>query len=529
MFAHLGPDAVLEPLVGSWPADAYIIAPLTTAMTVAANHLPILRSFVARPKLHQDAVKMPKLAGGPFVDVAPERVAEVAALLAWTEREHAPLVGLAEAIKSLELAIAQDTSGQGLEAAWAKVPPLLRGFVELRYDLQHRASARYLEPMFYKQGFYREASQSFTLEKVTGDRRAFWYSTPRFAEPGRVMLAAPFADERIDMLCRARTEAVDVDALADAFTLAGPDRAAFAACFRASAPPPAARYTGPGMRVRYFGHASLLLESADVAVLVDPTLGPGWPGAPPRYSWDDLPARLDYVFITHAHSDHYCPEILLQLRHRTGTVVVPRSGGSLVDPSLELMLRAMGFKHVVGLGELDRLELPGGHATAIPFFGEHGDLDIQAKASWAIRLAGRGVLVASDAQGIEPRVFELLSDELADLDALFLAMEPNGAPPLTWGYGPMFAVPPTRAMDQARRQRTAIQGEIVQILARLAPKAFYNYAMGLEPWLKHVMGLGDPSVRPALDDGDEVVRFCKERGIVAERLHVQKELYFRST
>ena len=36
-------------------------------------------------------------------------------------------------------------NGGSLESLYAKVPDLLRGYVELTYDLSHRASARVIE------------------------------------------------------------------------------------------------------------------------------------------------------------------------------------------------------------------------------------------------------------------------------------------------------------------------------------------------------------------------------------------------
>ena len=70
----------------------------------------------------------------------------------------------------------------------------------------------------------------------------------------------------------------------------------------------------------------------------------------PRYTYSDLPDRIDYVVITHNHQDHVLLETLLQLRHQIGTVIVlalrtahhpaPRSQNRSFAPSLGLELRA---------------------------------------------------------------------------------------------------------------------------------------------------------------------------------------------
>lgn len=135
------------------------------------------------------------------------------------------------------------------------------------------------------------------------------------------------------------------------------------------------------IRVRFFGHACALVETAAAAVMFDPLVALRRRGQTDRFSFADLPERLDYVVITHGHLDHLDIETLLQVRHLTERVVVPRTGaGDLLDPNLKLILENLGSPCVVELDEFEAAELPGSRLTAVPFFGEHGDLVVRGKS-----------------------------------------------------------------------------------------------------------------------------------------------------
>lgn len=85
---------------------------------------------------------------------------------------------------------------------------------------------------------------------------------------------------------------------------------------------------GPALRVRFIGHATVLLDLGDTRILTDPflrpTLGPLERHGPiPDRS---LFHRLDLVVISHAHADHFDPASLRTLPDRP-TVIVPRGLG----------------------------------------------------------------------------------------------------------------------------------------------------------------------------------------------------------
>jgi L-ascorbate metabolism protein UlaG (beta-lactamase superfamily) len=519
----LRPDVMVEPLFNQWLAVHTLIPPVSAAMMVVNKHLRIMRSFVEYPQGHVQALKMPGMVGGSFLALEPSRVPEVRELMERTQREHAEFLELDSALRALEKLLAQETSGESLERLYPLVPDALRGFVELKYDMQHRPSFRFFEPLLYRSRFYKERCQSVLLERVTADVRPFAYSTPRLAGDGRFMLPLPFRHEGLQALAAMRERPAPLGEMAERLGVTAEQSAAFREFFTEEAPTPVERFQGPGVRVRYFGHACILIESRDVTVLVDPSVSYKYPTDVPRFTFADLPERIDYVLITHGHGDHISPETLLQLRHKVGTVVVPRSNSGMADLSLKLLLQAMGFPRVRDLDELERLELPGGSILGVPFLGEHADLDVRAKLTYLVQLEGKSVLAAADVNCLEPRLYEYLREDVGELDALFLSMECEGAP-MSWGYGHMFTAPLARKVDQSRRLNGTNFERARPLVELFKPKHVYNYSMGLEPWLAHVMGLAYTATSPQILESDKLIQYCQQRGIQAERPFARLEL-----
>jgi L-ascorbate metabolism protein UlaG (beta-lactamase superfamily) len=299
--------------------------------------------------------------------------------------------------------------------------------------------------------------------------------------------------------------------------------ASFGSFFTSEPPKPAQRYTGDGVRVRYYSHACLLIETRDVAILTDPVVSYRYPTDIQRYSYDDLPDVIDYVLISHNHQDHCMYETLLQLRHKIRTIIVPPSGGGIADPSLKLLLKHAGLRDVVELAEMDSLDVPSGSILAVPFLGEHADLDIRTKTGYLLQLAERSVYVAADSCNIEPRMYQALREAVGPIDVVFLGMECDGAP-LTWLYGPLLFHPISRRMDRSRCFNGSNFEQAAALVEELAPKQVFIYAMGLEPWLVYLTSLAYAKDALPMLESDRLVAYCHARGIPAERLAYQREL-----
>lgn len=134
-------------------------------------------------------------------------------------------------------------------------------------------------------------------------------------------------------------------------------------------------------RITWFGHSTILLETAGKAILIDPMLGNvpapvAWAGSP-RFSSElpisaeDLPF-IDVVLISHDHYDHLDYGSILELKDKVGVFYTPLGLGAHlrawdVDPNKiiemdwweqqryeELTFIAAPARHFSGRGMFDR-------------------------------------------------------------------------------------------------------------------------------------------------------------------------------
>jgi L-ascorbate metabolism protein UlaG (beta-lactamase superfamily) len=521
---YLRPDVQVEPLIDQWYAWSHMIPPATASRHLTHRYLRIMDSYLGNPQAHASAVSNPKMLGGPFVDHGGSRTEEIRALRDGIKTKRKPLVELSAALEQLDEMLQTAPNGKSLAPLYAQVPEPLRGYVELVYDLRHNASFRVIEPLLYQSDFYDTSGQSLMLSITSGDDRPFVLSTPRLESSGTVHLHWTFDDPRIDELFRLKTAPEPWRRIEERLRIPEAARDLFKSFLTPNAPAPYQPYTGSGVRWRYFGHACILVETCGVTLLFDPVLSYTYESEISRYTYADLPDRIDYVLITHNHQDHLLLETLLQIRHKVHEIIVPRSGsGTLPDPSLKLTLEHAGFSRVRELAELETLSFDGGSITGIPFLGEHSDLPVATKLAYVVRLGGERLMFAADSCNLEPRMYDHVHRAIGDVGTLFLGMECDGAP-LSWIYGPLLLRPIERGMDQSRRLSGSDFTQADALVRRFGCRDVYVYAMGQEPWLNYVMSIKYTEASRPIIESNKLLAACHANGIVAERLFGEKEI-----
>lgn len=519
--SFLRPDVIIEPLVDGFYAWAHTVTPVQAAMNLAFLHVPLLEAYLQSPQIHINASSNPELRGGFFVNVEAARAGEIRDLLASIKRDRAEMLRFAEAIAEAEEIIRQGATGFDLSPLYPKLPAELSGLVEIAYDTNNQPSLRFIEPLVYKTSVYTEQRQAVQLSLETGVERPFILSTPRLDSPDVLELRVAFRHPGLEELSRSRVHGTTLPRLREMLQL-GDEQAAGLGRLLAPGPDVASdRYIGEGGRIRYFGHACLVMQTPEAAIITDPWVSSD-ASASGRFTYRDLPDYIDLALITHGHQDHTVLETLLALRGRVGSVVVPRSSrGSLADPSLALYLSHVGLP-VTEVDDFSEVEVTGGKVIATPFLGEHCDLDIRAKSTYMVRMAGRTMFVGADSSGIDPGLYRHMRNHAGDVDIAFLGMECAGAP-LTWLYQALLTKPVSKKMSDSRTLSGSNATQAAAIMTELAASEAYVYAMGEETWLGHVMATTYNEDSYQLKQVNEFMAWCADHGIKSGHLYGQHE------
>jgi L-ascorbate metabolism protein UlaG (beta-lactamase superfamily) len=462
------------------------------------------------------------------VDLPVTDVELVQALIAQTQKTQNLQISLAESIREAFRLILKQADGFSIEKFYPMLPENIRGYVELTYTLGNFPNLRVIESLLYQSEFNTKRLQTSRIFLSNDDDRPFIFSTPRLLSHDSIELNFSFDSPIYDFLAKLRNEPCEYEKIIETLQLTG-KQAEMMKTFLVEKPKSIASDNSPHSfktSVRYFGHACVLIESADrKSILIDPVVSYVQHGGIKRFVLADMPDHIDYVVLTHNHADHVMIESLLALRHKIGSIVIPSGGGGLADPSLRLMLQSIGFSKVLSLESLDTIEEDLFQITALPFLGEHGDLDIYTKAAWLIRVQDKNFLFAADSNNLDPKMYEHIRNLFGSIEILFLGMECLGAP-LSWTYGPYLPITIDRKKDQSRRLNGSDSARGMQLIQSLGCKTVYIYAMGAEPWLQFLTSIDpDENTIPKIN-ARELIAACNLSNIHAELLFGSAQMIY---
>ncbi len=194
---------------------------------------------------------------------------------------------------------------------------------------------------------------------------------------------------------------------------------------------PIAPFAGPGVKVTWIGHATLLIQMAGLTVLTDPIwserasplsfAGPRRV-TPPSHALEALPP-IDLVLISHDHHDHLDPDTLRAIDRRDRPrVIVPLGTRALVAramPGSRVSEHDWGERVTVGDGLAVRVE-PMLHGTGRTPFDQMRRL----WAAYVLEGGGRRVLFVGDSGAGDGRLWTALAARVGPID---LAIVPIGA------------------------------------------------------------------------------------------------------
>lgn len=491
MSLYLRDDVKIEPLVDRWYAHPFLISPPSAAF-MTRHHLQIMESFVQHPELHAMALQQPSMRGGPFLESSLDAdVDDVQKLIDFTKSDCLELLNLASEIDDL-VELLRSRSGIGLDDIYQKLGPRLAGRVELSYEASG-ASAKIslIEALIYS-ALSPRSHQEFAVARVKSDARPYVMSTPRLASRGDLILRMPFASDESAALLSSRDRAVsprDIERFLEIQGLGSNWTKSQLLDLFSDRPEQTTRHqAGSEPRIDYFGHACVLVHTGRESVLIDPLVGYNVPLGPARSTWRDLPEEIYCALITHAHHDHYVIETLLQIRDKTKNIVVPRATpGSILDPSLELVSRHLGFRSVLAPNPFETIEFQSFKVQTLPFLGEHGDLDITSKLGYRIEFSGHSIIFLADSNNLDTRLYEQIRDIYGATETAFIGLECVGAP-VSWTYGPLLFGSVSRDVDQTRRTGGSDSTRALELVRALGCQRVFIYAMCTEPWVEPLGG-----------------------------------------
>jgi L-ascorbate metabolism protein UlaG (beta-lactamase superfamily) len=163
--------------------------------------------------------------------------------------------------------------------------------------------------------------------------------------------------------------------------------------------------------VHAYQHASLSLAAGGKTVMVDPAPSRGQ-AADAAIALFKTPTAPDVILITHAHGDHFSPDVLSAIAGPSTAIVAPAAVAAKIPEALKGRVKVMANG--------DKAEVNGVAIEAVPAYNVTEDrLKYHPKGDfngYVVTMAGKRIYIAGDTEGTP----ELRS--LANIDAAFIPM-----------------------------------------------------------------------------------------------------------
>lgn len=523
---YLKSNVVVEPLCWNWYAWAHLISPMTACMNIAYRHVKIMEKFIKSPGSYKKVTNQ-KFESGPIIQLEQSELLFIQKLLEETKSKCKDLCDLAYSIQLIRQTLYQYADGGSLENLYPKIQESLKGLIELVYDIGNFPMIKYIEPLFYLD-YYHDTCQSLYLYTIDSDWRPFILGTPRLESKQAILINVPFSTKDLDLFYRSQFSGIELEELESVFNIPSNKKEKFLSffdCYQKNIID--ANYTQSKLRVRYFGHATVLLQTKNTSVLIDPLISYKYESSINRFTFDDLPDQIDYLLISHSHQDHFSIENLLKIRFKVKNVVVPiNRKGNMADPSLKLILQKLGYTNIIEVDDMDTIQINDGFIQALPFVGEHAELDINTKSTFLVNISGKSFYFAVDLNNFDNSIYKRIFRNSMPVDVLFIGMECDGGP-LEWLYGPLLKQ--TDSSDNMKMFNTprTLSGsncdKAYELTKTIGCKEAYVYSMGQEPWLNYIMNINYTKDSIQIIESDRFVDLCTKNNILSERLFGKKE------
>ena len=219
------------------------------------------------------------------------------------------------------------------------------------------------------------------------------------------------------------------------------------------------------MRVTFIAHASILVQSNGVSVLSDPwwkgpCYGAQWWLYPEPYLAAIENEKIDYIYISHGHHDHFHPTTLKQFS-RDIRVLIPK------ESDLRTAIRALGFQVIEVNGEKEHHLSDSITCRILPTVGGDSLMAISDGTETCLNLNDSLHASSTVVQG---KFVDLLRNFYRRLDYVFC------------GYGTAshfpncYVIPGKDKVETARMRQSHFNQSWAEVIQRLAPRFAFPFA-----------------------------------------------------